>query len=226
VQGGDTQTVLLALHMSLLRRTCGSAAERLVKKIEATTACWHGISGDALSAGRTDQAGSGFGLSSAPEYDVSIVGLHGGARRDDDVGALEGDQMRGDPSMNSYNHYAYGAVADWIYRYAAGVDATPLDAGFHTVVLHPQFDARLGRLRSITSRHTARFIRIGRKGRPRVACDAACQHDRVAALSADETGNYKLDGVSIAESELAKAGTRGGQSGFELHGELLVCRAA
>ena len=36
-----------------------------------------------------------------------------------------GDQMRGDPSMNSYNHYAYGAVADWIYRYAAGVDAAP-----------------------------------------------------------------------------------------------------
>src|SRR2546427_9263949 len=33
-----------------------------------------------------------------------------------------GDQMRGDPSMNSYNHYAYGAVADWIYRYAAGID--------------------------------------------------------------------------------------------------------
>jgi len=46
--------------------------------------------------------------------------------------------------MNSYNHYAYGAVADWIYRYAAGVDATPLDAGFHTVVLHPVFNARLG----------------------------------------------------------------------------------
>ena len=55
-----------------------------------------------------------------------------------------GDQMLDDPSMNSYNHYAYGAVADWIYRYAAGVDATPLDAGFHTVVLHPVFDARLG----------------------------------------------------------------------------------
>jgi alpha-L-rhamnosidase len=55
-----------------------------------------------------------------------------------------GDQMKDDPSMNSYNHYAYGAVADWIYRYAAGVDATPLDAGFHTVVLHPVFDARLG----------------------------------------------------------------------------------
>jgi alpha-L-rhamnosidase len=37
-------------------------------------------------------------------------------------------------------------VADWIYRYAAGIDATPLDAGFHTVILHPVFDRRLGSL--------------------------------------------------------------------------------
>ena len=57
-----------------------------------------------------------------------------------------GDQMRGDPSMNSYNHYAYGAVADWIYRYAAGIDAPPSEAGFHTIYLHPNFDARLGSL--------------------------------------------------------------------------------
>jgi alpha-L-rhamnosidase len=57
-----------------------------------------------------------------------------------------GDQMRDDPSMNSYNHYAYGAVADWMYRYAAGIDATPADPGFHTVLLHPVFDERLGRL--------------------------------------------------------------------------------
>jgi alpha-L-rhamnosidase len=54
--------------------------------------------------------------------------------------------MRGDPSMNSYNHYAYGAVADWIYRYAAGVDTTVTDPGFHTIFLHPHFDSRLGNL--------------------------------------------------------------------------------
>lgn len=48
--------------------------------------------------------------------------------------------------MNSYNHYAYGAVADWIYRYAAGIDASPADPGFHTIYLHPNFDPRLGSL--------------------------------------------------------------------------------
>jgi alpha-L-rhamnosidase len=53
------------------------------------------------------------------------------------------DQMR-DPSMNSYNHYAYGAVADWIYRYAAGVDTLESDPGFHTIRLHPVFDRRIG----------------------------------------------------------------------------------
>jgi alpha-L-rhamnosidase len=57
-----------------------------------------------------------------------------------------GDKMLDQPGMNSYNHYAYGAVADWIYRFAAGIDAAPADAGFHTIVLHPTFDARLGHL--------------------------------------------------------------------------------
>jgi alpha-L-rhamnosidase len=57
-----------------------------------------------------------------------------------------GDRMRADPSMNSYNHYAYGAVAEWIYRYAAGIDTDSEDPGFHRIVLHPNFDARLGSL--------------------------------------------------------------------------------
>src|SRR5262249_15170395 len=56
------------------------------------------------------------------------------------------DEMLGDPRMNSYNHYAYGAVADWIYRYAAGIDAVATDPGFHTILLHPNFDPRLGSL--------------------------------------------------------------------------------
>jgi alpha-L-rhamnosidase len=33
-----------------------------------------------------------------------------------------------------------------MYRYAAGIDAVSSDAGFHTIALHPNFDARLGHL--------------------------------------------------------------------------------
>jgi alpha-L-rhamnosidase len=59
-----------------------------------------------------------------------------------------GDQMMGDPSMNSFNHYAYGAVAEWLYRYAAGIDGDASDPGFHRIVLHPQFSAALGSVKA------------------------------------------------------------------------------
>ena len=55
-----------------------------------------------------------------------------------------GDKMMGDPGMNSFNHYAYGAVAAWMYAYAAGVDATSDDPGYHRIYLHPNFSRALG----------------------------------------------------------------------------------
>ena len=54
--------------------------------------------------------------------------------------------------MNSYNHYAYGAVADWIYEKAAGI--RPAEPGFKKVHFAPLPDARLGRLEvRFMSRH-------------------------------------------------------------------------
>ncbi len=49
----------------------------------------------------------------------------------------------GDPSMNSYNHYAFGSVIAWAYRYAAGIDTTPDSAGFKEIVIHPHLDSRM-----------------------------------------------------------------------------------
>jgi len=49
----------------------------------------------------------------------------------------------GDPSMNSYNHYAFGSVMAWVYRRAAGIDTDPAGPGFHHLVIHPHFDSTL-----------------------------------------------------------------------------------
>jgi len=129
-----------------------------------------------------------------------------------------GDQMKGDPSMNSYNHYAYGAVADWIYRYAAGVDTTPLDAGFHTIVLHPVFDERLGWIRFD---YDSRYGPIHSDWK--VSGKTAEWHLTLPAntsgwlpLAADDAAKYKLDGVPLKGSKLARAQNRDGQAGFAL----------
>jgi alpha-L-rhamnosidase len=49
----------------------------------------------------------------------------------------------GDPSMNSYNHYAFGSVMAWVFRRAAGIDTDPSGPGFHHVTIKPQFDPAL-----------------------------------------------------------------------------------
>jgi alpha-L-rhamnosidase len=49
----------------------------------------------------------------------------------------------GDPSMNSYNHYAFGSVMAWVYRRAAGIDTDPAGPGFHHLAIHPHFDPAL-----------------------------------------------------------------------------------
>ena len=56
--------------------------------------------------------------------------------------------------MNSYNHYAYGAVADWVYGNAAGI--RPLDGypAYEKISVSPLPDKRLGWLScSYRSRH-------------------------------------------------------------------------
>ena len=40
--------------------------------------------------------------------------------------------------MNSFNHYAYGAVGDWMYRVVAGLNADPAQPGYKHIVVKPQ----------------------------------------------------------------------------------------
>jgi len=149
-QGGDTQTgYVLALEMNLVPDSLRSTvADKLVAKIAANH--WRlntGFLGTPyllavlVDTGHSDVAYRLLLNTDYPSWGY-LVG-HGATTMWE---RWNGDQKRDDPSMNSYNHYAYGAVADWIYRYAAGVDALPSDAGFHTIYLHPNFDSRLGSL--------------------------------------------------------------------------------
>ena len=45
--------------------------------------------------------------------------------------------------MNSFNHYAYGAVADWMYGSAAGINSDPDRPGFEHIIFRPVTDRRL-----------------------------------------------------------------------------------
>jgi alpha-L-rhamnosidase len=52
----------------------------------------------------------------------------------------------GDPSMNSYNHYAFGSVMAWVYRRAAGIDTDASGPGYRHLKVEPHFDSALPEL--------------------------------------------------------------------------------
>lgn len=42
------------------------------------------------------------------------------------------------PGMNSFNHYAYGAIGDWLYRVVAGLDTDPAHPGYQRAIIRPR----------------------------------------------------------------------------------------
>ncbi len=205
-KGKDTQTgYVLALHMGLVPDALRKAAgDKLVAKIESNG--WKlgtGFLGTPyllavlVDTGHVDVA---YRLLLNTEYPSwgYLVG-HGATTMWE---RWNGDQMRGDPSMNSYNHYAYGAVADWIYSYAAGVDADATDAGFHTIYLHPNFDARLGSLEfSYASRYGEIRSAWSMKGST-ATWNVTIPANTTAQmpLTSGQQRAFSLDGVPIAIS--------------------------
>jgi alpha-L-rhamnosidase len=46
-----------------------------------------------------------------------------------------------DPGMNSFNHYAYGAIGDWMYRVSAGIET--MAPGYKHIIIQPHPSNRL-----------------------------------------------------------------------------------
>jgi alpha-L-rhamnosidase len=47
------------------------------------------------------------------------------------------------PGMNSFNHYAYGAIGDWMYRNIAGMDTYEEGAGYKKILIRPHPGGKL-----------------------------------------------------------------------------------
>jgi alpha-L-rhamnosidase len=47
------------------------------------------------------------------------------------------------PGMNSFNHYAYGAIGDWMYRAVAGLDTREDSPGYKHIMVKPHVGGRL-----------------------------------------------------------------------------------
>ena len=71
--------------------------------------------------------------------------------------ALGPDGQIYDPEMNSYNHYAYGAVCQFLFEQVAGIAPDPAHPGFDQITLDPQI---IPELSPVAAWHDCRHGRI------------------------------------------------------------------
>jgi alpha-L-rhamnosidase len=59
--------------------------------------------------------------------------------------------------MNSFNHYAYGAVGDWLYRKVAGIDIDPAVPGFKSIIIKPHPG---GEMNNVSASHDSPYGKV------------------------------------------------------------------
>ncbi|MDG4860378.1 alpha-L-rhamnosidase [Streptomyces sp. T-3] len=140
---GDTQTAyVLALSMDLLAEDGrGPAADRLVELIGSKD--WHLSTGflgtprllPVLTAtGHTDVAYRLLMQRSFPSWGYQID--RGATTMWERWDSIKPDGSFQDAGMNSFNHYAYGSVGEWMYAHIAGI--APAAPGFRKILVRPR----------------------------------------------------------------------------------------
>nr|WP_321458301.1 family 78 glycoside hydrolase catalytic domain [uncultured Cohaesibacter sp.] len=114
-----------------------------------------------------------------------------------------------DPDMNSYNHYAYGAVCQWLFEDVAGIKPVADAPAFRRVLLDPHVLPALGEVsmwhQSRQGRIEAGWKVVGTCVTYKVqlpeGCEAVIAHDAIMP-------NLKVDGetVTLSGSGLVLAG--------------------
>jgi alpha-L-rhamnosidase len=141
----NTQTAyVLALHFDMLPESLRKqAAERLVQNIQSY--------GNHLTTGFLGtpylcHVLSRFGYDSVA-YDLLMQETYPSWLYPVKMGAttiwerwdgIKPDGSFQTASMNSYNHYAYGAIGDWMYKNIAGINPVPDQPGYKAIVISPK----------------------------------------------------------------------------------------
>ncbi len=113
-----------------------------------------------------------------------------------------------EPSMNSYNHYAYGAVCQWLFESVAGITPDPELPGFQRVIIEP---APLPNLNPVRAHHDCAKGRIeagwtldGKKAHYTVTLPEGCTGVFRPGL---RHVNPVLDGEAVAGDTPVRSGT-------------------
>ncbi|MBC7399526.1 MAG: alpha-L-rhamnosidase, partial [Mucilaginibacter sp.] len=140
----DTQTAyVLALQFDMLPENLrAQAAQRLADNVRRygnhLTTGFLGTPYLCSALSRFGHADVAFTLLLQPNYPSWLYPIKMGATTIwERWNGIHPDGTLEVPSMNSYNHYAYGAIGDWMYRTVAGLDTKTDQVGYKGIIIKP-----------------------------------------------------------------------------------------
>ncbi|MCW0484298.1 glycoside hydrolase family 78 protein [Gaoshiqia sediminis] len=103
------------------------------------------------------------------------------------------------PSMNSFNHYAYGAIGDWLYRVVTGIDTDEEQPGYKAIRIKPQVSNKLthakATLETYYGKVSSAWERIG--GRLNLNVEIPVNTTATVYVPATDASKVKESGRSI-----------------------------
>ncbi|MEL6924812.1 MAG: family 78 glycoside hydrolase catalytic domain, partial [Bacteroidota bacterium] len=141
VEGSSQTAYLLALGFGLLPESmrAGATAALLDKITEADEHLRTGFLGTPLLAPVLDEAGRSdlmFSILMKESYPSWFYSINQGATTMwERWNSYSHESGFGNAGMNSFNHYAYGAIGQWMYERIAGI--APLEAGYRKIRIAP-----------------------------------------------------------------------------------------
>jgi alpha-L-rhamnosidase len=106
-----------------------------------------------------------------------------------------------DPGMNSFNHYAYGAIGDWMYRVSAGIETkTP---GYRNLLIQPKVTEKLNLSKaSFESAYGKVVSGWERKdGKVYYAIEIPANADATIVLPTDSAEKVKESGLPVSANK-------------------------
>jgi alpha-L-rhamnosidase len=111
----------------------------------------------------------------------------------------------GDVGMNSFNHYAYGAIAEWMYKYMAGISNDEAQPGFKHIHLQPNIDKNK-HLTSVSGEYKSVYGTI--KSEWKVRGDTLTYHVSIPAntsatvwMPTSDHNTVKVEGKLVSEQD-------------------------
>lgn len=118
------------------------------------------------------------------------------------------------PEMNSFNHYAYGAIGAWLYRVVAGITPDPDQPGYKHILLSPQPGAGLDYARATLTTAYGEIVSDWRLTDETLTYRVVIPPNTTATVTLPVTGSVRLNGEPV-EGQLYDLNA--GQYEFAVH---------